>query len=385
VSDNLPLVPRIAPTLLSEHRDEHRRLDIALVGAPPAAARLITRFSARTTIAAVANVRPSIRGGSGPPVLPPPRDFLAAADRERIKGVAAAYRYVDSRLAIVQLGYDQPPALRPETPYVLNALTEGRMDNPDESNPGMIRAVEFDGNLPVAPYPAPPRDRCRTLLESAVSVANSTVHPATVRAAWMLYVLGEIHPFADGNGRVARLLYLLLTGEDMPRTVDWGSIEQFRYHQDEWLPLLKVRDVGPSAAFLVELSTAGARLTQRRLSVMTDLLVEIGRQLELPAPGPELVLATWLRRSGRLDEVAADAGLGYQDGVVAAEKLANMGILERSRTQDPTTPARPSYRPAPEVKSALDRIEAELGAVPAAVESSDRGGGEIRDLEVPLT
>lgn len=359
MNEELPPVPRIEPSLLSEHRIEHQRLDAALVGAPSAAARLVTRLSVRTTVAAVANVRPSVRGGAGPPVFPRPRAFLSSADRERLKGVAAAYRYVDSRLAIVQLGLDQRPALRPETPYVLNALTEGRMDNPDESNPGMIRPVDFEGNLPVAPYPAPPRARCRSLLESAVSVANSESRPATVRAAWMLYVLGEIHPFVDGNGRVARLLYLLLTGEDMPRTVDWGAIEQFRFHQDEWNRLLTDRDVGPSAAFLVELSTAGARLTIRRLEATVDLLAAIAAQRELPTPGPELLVATWLRRSGRLDEVAADAGLGYQEALVACEQLLAGGILERSATEDPATPARPSYRPTPEIRAAIERIRSE--------------------------
>jgi hypothetical protein len=385
VSGDLPPVPRIEPTLLSEHRSEHERLDAALVGAPVAAARLVTRLSLRTTVAAVANVRPSVRGGAGPPVFPPPRGFLSTFDRERLKGVAAAYRYVDSRLAIVQLGYDRPPALRPETPYVLNALTEGRMDNPDESNPGMIRAVEFEGNLPVAPYPAPPRDRCRSLLEAAVAVASSDAHPATVRAAWMLYVLGEIHPFADGNGRVARLLYLLLTGDDMPRTVDWGAIEQFRYHQDDWLPLLAARDVGPSTAFLVELSTAGARLTRTRVRVATDLLTAIGWRLELTTPGPELIAATWLRRSGRLDEVAADLGLAYEDALRSAEHLVSIGMLERSRTEDPVTPAHPSYRPATGIASVMAAIEAELTADSAPAEAQTKLLGEIRHLEPRLT
>ncbi len=65
----------------------------------------------------------------------------------------------------------------------------------------------------------------------------------------------------------------------------------------------------------------------------------------MPAPGPELVIATWLRRSGRLDEVAEDIGLAYEEAVVAAEKLANMGILERSRTEDPATrPALPTVQ-----------------------------------------
>jgi Fic/DOC family len=359
VSEGLPPVPRIQGALLSEHQHEHLRLDAALVAAPAAAARLVTRLSLRSTIAAVANVRPSVRGGAGPPVFPPPRAFLSFSDRERLKGVAAAYRYVDSRLAIIQLGYDQPPALRPETPYVLNALSEGRMDNPDETNPGMIRAVEFDGNLPVAPYPAPPRARCRALLESAVSIAGSNAEPAAVRAAWMLFVLGEIHPFGDGNGRVARLLYLLLTGEGMPRTVDWGAIEQFRYHQDDWSPLLKERDLAASTVFLTELSTAGARLTVRRLEVTIDLLAAVAARHELPAHGPELILAAWLRRSGRLDEVAADTGLGYEEALVASEQLVAVGMLERSRTEDPVTPARPSYRPTPVIGETIERIRSE--------------------------
>jgi Fic/DOC family len=364
VTNGLPPVPRIEPALLAEHRNEHLRLDSALVGAPPTAARLVTRLSVRTTIAAVANVRPSVRGGAGPPVLPPPRAFLSSEDRERLKGVAAAYRYVDSRLAIVRLGYDQPPALLSETPYVLNALTEGRMDNPDESNPGMIRAVEFEGNLPVAPYPAPRRDRCRALLSSAVSVANSGSVPSAVRAAWMLYVLGEIHPFADGNGRVARLLYLLLTGEEMPRTVDWGAIEQFRYHEDAWTPFLTDRDLGPSTVYLTELSTAGARLALLRLHVVAALLAAIGAQQGLPSSAPELVVASWLRRSGRLDDVAADAGLNCEEALVSAEQLVVAGMLERSRTEDRTSPARPSYRPTPEVAAALEdaRAEAERSA-----------------------
>lgn len=360
MSGDLPPVPRVDPTLLAEHRNEHLRLDALLVGAQPAVSRLVTRLSLRTMVAAVANVRPSVRGGGDPPLFPPPRAFLSAFDRERLKGVAVAYRHVDSLLAVVQMGRQSPPALRPETPYVLNALTEGRMDNPDETNPGMIRAIEFEGNLPAAPYPPPPSHRCRDLLESAVAVATSRGQSATVRAAWMLFVFGEIHPFIDGNGRVARLLYLLLTGEDMPRTVDWGAIEQFRYHQDDWIPLLKDRDVGPSAAFTIQLSTAGARLTAERLHVVAGLLPEVGRLLELAPPGPELIAAVWLRASGRLDELAEDTGTTYEEALIAAQGLVTAGLLERIPTEPRTAPSRPSYRVTPSIRSAVDGIVARI-------------------------
>ncbi len=168
-----PPVPRISTTLLSEHRDRasaaRRRAGRRPTGRGPAwspASQL------RTTIAAVANVRPSIRGGSGPRVLPrhgpsfrPPTASASRAWPPPTGTSTAGWRSSSSVTT-------SRPVFAPRRPYVLNALTEGRMDNPDESNPGMIRAVEFDGNLPVAPYPAPPRSRCRALLESAVAVAG---------------------------------------------------------------------------------------------------------------------------------------------------------------------------------------------------------------------
>jgi hypothetical protein len=82
-----------------------------------------------------------------------------------------------------------------------------------------------------------------------------------------------------------------------------------------------------------------------------------------------LVVATWLRRSGRLDEVAADVGVDYEEAVVAAEQLVAAGMLERSRTEDPATPARPSYRPATDVAIAIDRMQNGLGAAAGGIRS----------------
>jgi hypothetical protein len=354
VNPDLPAIPTIDPKLLSEHQSEHRRLDRALLEASPPVSTLLTRFALRTLVAAVANIRPSLRGGSGPPLFPPPRRFLSAVDRARLDGVAAAYRHADSRLAMIQLGFEKPPAVRAETPYVLHALAEGRMDNPDETNPGMIRGVEFGGNLPIAPYPPARREHCRDLLEAALRAAAPAATPACVRAAWLLYVIGEIHPFTDGNGRVARLLYLMVTGDDMPRTVDWGVVEQLRYHQDPWAMTLTERDVGPCAALATELSTRGARLMSERLSVLARLVPEIGRLLAMAPPCPELVAAVWLRRSARLDEMALDIGLGYRDAHMTAESLVGARILERSTSEGAPLPARPTYGVTPAVASAIE-------------------------------
>jgi hypothetical protein len=363
MTPTLAPVPDLDPSLLAEHAASHTDLEAALVAAPPHLGRLLTRLANRLMIGAIANVRPSSRGGSSPALFPVPRSFLSRTDRARLAGTAAGYRYIDSRLAVVGLGIEPPPALLPETPYVLNALTEGRMDNPDEMNPGMIRAVELPGTLPVAAYAPAARGECRGRLDEAVAVAVDTRAPAVARAAWMLHVIGEIHPFGDGNGRVARLLYLLIAGEAMPRTVDWGVVEQLRYHQDTWSETLKEADVTPCAVATTELSIAGARLMVARLEALGRLHDVLTGQVGLPDESATLALAVWLRRCGALDDVADDAQVPYGHALAEAERLAAAGVLRRCRHDADRLPARPGYA----TSELVDRMLAQ-GAVdlPAA-------------------
>ena len=349
-------VPELGPELLERHADAHARLDAAFAEHRPAVARLTTRLALRTMVGAIANVRPTSRGGGSPALFPVPRSFLSSAERARLDGAAAGYRYVDSRLAVVALGIDPPPALLPETPYVLNALTEGRMDNPDEMNPGMIRTVELPGDLPVADYAPAARDRCRARLEEAVSVATDPSTPAVVRAAWVLHVLGEIHPFGDGNGRVARLLYLLVAGEAMPRTVDWGVVEQLRYHQDTWSETLKERDVRPCAVATTELSIVGAGLMLARLEALGRLHTGLGDRFELSDEATTLVAAAWLRRRGRLDELAADVDVAYGTALGEAERLRAVGILERRHPEVESPMALPGYAVTAAVDAAVAHV-----------------------------
>jgi hypothetical protein len=346
VKADLPPVPAISPDLLAGHRAAHARLEEGLCTAYEPVARLLTRFAYRTTIASVAHVRLSLRGQSRPPLFPTPRSFLSATDLARLAGTAAAYRHVDSRLTMVRDGHDSAPALRPETPYVLHALSEGRMDNADETNPGMIRGREYErDHLPVAPYPPPPRQRLRTLLDRAVDVAVTQDSPAGVRAAWLLFTVGEIHPFQDGNGRVARLLYLLVAGEEMPRTVDWGVSEQLRFHEDRLTEAFRQRDPAPTVFTVLELSTQGAHLMADRLACLGAVVPELARRLGVGVDGAVLVTATWLRRMAHPGDLALDVGRVYPEVLASTEALVAHGALARSFVHGSArpSPAQPEY------------------------------------------
>jgi len=325
----LPPVPDLDQGVLDVHRAAHQHLDDALRAAHPGVSQLIRRLSLRLTVAAIANVRPSWRGGSRPQLFPSPRAFLGRTDLARLAGSGAAYRHVDSRLAMVTQGYEPPPALRPETPYALHALAEGPIGNPMETNPGMIRGKEFDGaGLPASGRPVPSHEDCRALLEEAVRVAADPTAPAIARAGWILFAAGEIHPFQDGNGRVARLLYLLVAGEAMPQTVDWGVLEQLRFHEDVLFEAARVEGALPTVRVATELSTAGALLMTERLGVLGAVVPELARRMGLSLEAALLAVAVWLRRVGPRGDLARDLARP------AAEVLASARALEAHRLLD---------------------------------------------------
>lgn len=75
-------------------------------------------------------------------------------------------------------------------------------------------------NLSTAPYVPPPVAEMHTALDGLEKfVHNEPGLPALVRAGLIHYQFEAIHPFLDGNGRVGRLLVVLLL-------CDWGLLPQ---------------------------------------------------------------------------------------------------------------------------------------------------------------
>lgn len=88
--------------------------------------------------------------------------------------------------------------------------------------------------------PVPPEDLAETLsqLERYINDANA-IEPPLVRCAYLHYQFEAIHPFADGNGRVGRLLITLFLcaqgGLSQPLLY---LSEFFEQHRDEYYRLL---------------------------------------------------------------------------------------------------------------------------------------------------
>lgn len=152
-----------------------------------------------------------------------------------------------------------------------------------------------------------PPDQVQPQLETLIKLYNQTQgDDPIVRAAWFHHRFVRIHPFEDGNGRVARCLTLLtLLREDLaPLVID-------RRQRDRYLSCLDSANKGdlrPLCRFFAELEIVALRSELERPA--EDLT---GR----PAAGPLALLDAHIARlRGLRDEI------GARDRATAIEALA---------------------------------------------------------------
>lgn len=150
--------------------------------------------------------------------------------------------------------------LTPEAVLALHrVVTEGTLDDPSAAGrlqrPGEDRVAVFDRDEDRAPiHTPPPAEQLAERLEALCDFANADddeefVHPV-VRAILLHFWLAYDHPFEDGNGRTARLLFFWL----MHRRGYWLA---------EYLPISRLIRKAParySRAFL-ETETDGGDTT----------------------------------------------------------------------------------------------------------------------------
>lgn len=210
-----------------------------------------------------------------------------------------------------------------------------------DKDPGLFR----EGGMQVtradrAPYRAPPGQQVAGLIdELLVGLGRAGGQHVVVRAAMAHLNLVSIHPFRDGNGRLARILQSLVLARSGPLPPELGSIEPFlarrtdRYYAaliavqgDEWDP---TRDATSWVDFCIEAHVAEARDriqrlddAARRWSVLEALVRDRGWPDRLVIALEQSLFAPVTRRS-----YAAETGVSETTASQDLRRLSDAGWL----------------------------------------------------------
>jgi Fic family protein len=191
------------------------------------------------------------------------------------------------------------------------------------------------GNASFVPPPPQHIQDCMAALERSIHADDDGL-PDMVRAPLVHVQFETIHPFLDGNGRVGRLLIVLML-------FDAGVLDQpllylslyFKQHRDEYYRLLdSIRSEGDSEAWLEFFlegvtSTAGSAVeTAHRLLALFDEDTARVRTLGRAAANALRVFdALRDRPLANLNALTESTGASYPTVSRAVEALEDLGIV----------------------------------------------------------
>ena len=177
-------------------------------------------------------------------------------------------------------------------------------------------------------------------MHTALDALEKFVHapsqiPPLVRAGMFHYQFEAIHPFLDGNGRIGRLLILLLLHEwnVLPQPLLNLSVFFEARRQEYYSRLLDVSRNGDWEEWLIFFLTgiasqavSDAVRLESLLSLRVDYLkvIRVGRRQELLEQVLDLVFR---RPILNVRQVEADLGIPYMTAERCIERLVKAGIL----------------------------------------------------------
>lgn len=216
--------------------------------------------------------------------------------------------------------------------------------------------------LATAPYVPPPVEEMHQALDALEKFIHSDTHvPPLIRAGLIHYQFEAIHPFLDGNGRVGRLLTVLLLCE-------WGLLAQpllnlsvyiEHYRQEYYDLLLGVSQQGAWEAwlrFFLRGVSEQARESVFRLERLQDIrgkyqpIVEQDRNSLRMAAVIDLLFS---RPVLSVRQVSEDLNIPYKTAQAYLSKLVAAGVLRET-----TGYARNRIFQADEILSAVQGSEA---------------------------
>lgn len=159
-------------------------------------------------------------------------DVVAAADGDATLEADEATRqavrgYQDAMTYVLQLAHDSPTVI---DEGLLKSLHFMMLKHDLSKNPGLWRPggiyVRREDTQEVV-YEGPDNDLIPTLIASMLDELEEADAPALIRAAMAHLNLVMIHPFSDGNGRMARCLQTLVLAREQISAPVFSSIEEY--------------------------------------------------------------------------------------------------------------------------------------------------------------
>ncbi len=223
-----------------------------------------------------------------------------------------------------------------ETHRVLMQDAGGR-----HASPGDFRTTQnwigFPGStLETASFVPPPPTEAKAAMGELETFLHDRRLPDLIAIGLAHYQFEAIHPFADGNGRIGRLLIILMLIERgiLDRPVLYPSVF-FEQHREDYYRLLghtsRTSDPFPWLDFFLGGLAAVATDATRRAVSLVELQQRIReRLLEARATSTALRLAERLfgRPLTQVGTAATDLGVSFATAQRAIDILTDAGLLE---------------------------------------------------------
>lgn len=233
--------------------------------------------------------------------------------------------YRDAMTYVLQVAEDEDAAIDEGMIKALHfmMLKHDLSKSPGRWRPGYI-GVRNDATGRIV-YEGPDADSIPELIDSMLDTLHEDGAPTLVRAAMAHLNLVMIHPFRDGNGRMARCLQTLVIASDQINAPVFSSVEEYlgRNTQDYYDVLAEVgqaawhpeNDARPWIRFMLTAHYRQAKTHLRRIEEIERLYsacCELTAQHELPercAAGlSDAALGLRLRRNSYLSAVKSSTG-----------------------------------------------------------------------------
>lgn len=216
--------------------------------------------------------------------------------------------------------------------------------NPGRWRPGAIHVQRTDTGEVV--YEGPEAELVPTLIASMIEELEDTESPTIVKAAMAHLNLAMIHPFSDGNGRMARCVQTLVLARDRVVAPVFNSIEEYlgrntsEYYavlgevgQGTWNP---GNDPRPWLRFCLSAHYRQAKTFVRRMDAFNEMwtvATRIAEERRLPertiGPIAEAAYGLRIKRATYLESVETTWGEPIADLTASRDlkSLVNAGLF----------------------------------------------------------